>query len=87
VPAAEVIIGVSLGRCTLCSLIQRIYSVYEYGLILSGTLRANVGFDSFELGPGDSIAFDSSVPHEYWNKTRQDVRAIWVVVHSEPGRA
>jgi transcriptional regulator with XRE-family HTH domain/mannose-6-phosphate isomerase-like protein (cupin superfamily) len=59
----------------------------EYGLIISGTLQANVGFESYELGPGDSIAFDSSTPHEYLNKTGDVVRAIWVVVHSEPGRA
>ena len=36
----------------------------EYGLIISGTLQANLGFESYELGPGDSIAFDSSTPHE-----------------------
>ena len=60
---------------------------YEYGLILSGTLQANVGFDRLKLEPGDSIAFDSSIPHEYWNRTRHDVRAVWVVVHTEPGRA
>ena len=59
----------------------------EYGLIISGTLQANVGFESYELGPGDSIAFDSSAPHEYLNKTGDYVHAIWVVVHSEPGRA
>jgi transcriptional regulator with XRE-family HTH domain len=59
----------------------------EYGLIISGTLTANVGFESYELGPRDSIAFDSSTPHEYLNKTGDVVRAIWVVVHSEPGRA
>jgi transcriptional regulator with XRE-family HTH domain len=59
----------------------------EYGLIINGTLQANVGFESYELGPGDSIAFDSSTPHEYLNKTGDVVRAIWVVVHSEPGRA
>jgi len=59
----------------------------EYGLVISGTLTANVGFESYELGPGDSIAFDSSTPHEYLNKTGDVVRAIWVVVHSEPGRA
>jgi transcriptional regulator with XRE-family HTH domain len=60
---------------------------HEYGLVISGTLQANVGFDSYELGPGDSIAFDSSTPHEYLNKTGEPVHAIWVVVHSEPGRA
>jgi len=59
----------------------------EYGLVISGTLTANVGFESYELGPRDSIAFDSSTPHEYLNKTGEVVHAIWVVVHSEPGRA
>ena len=49
--------------------------------------QANVGFESYELRPGDSIAFDSSTPHEYLNKTGDYVHAIWVVVHSEPGRA
>ena len=58
----------------------------EYGLVISGTLQANVGFESYELGPGDSIAFDSSTPHEYLNKTGEIARAIWVVVHAEPGR-
>jgi mannose-6-phosphate isomerase-like protein (cupin superfamily)/DNA-binding XRE family transcriptional regulator len=60
---------------------------HEYGLVISGTLQANVGFESYELGPGDSIAFDSATPHEYLNKTGEPVHAIWVVVHTEPGRA
>ena len=59
----------------------------EYGLVISGTLQANVGFESYELGPGDSIAFDSATPHEYLNKTGEVGHAIWVVVYSEPGRA
>jgi transcriptional regulator with XRE-family HTH domain len=53
----------------------------EYGVIISGTLTANVGFDSYQLGPGDSIAFDSSTPHEYLNKTADPVHAIWVVIN------
>jgi quercetin dioxygenase-like cupin family protein/DNA-binding XRE family transcriptional regulator len=57
---------------------------YEYGLVIKGTLQANVGFESYELGPGDSIAFDSTTPHEYLNKTGDFVHAIWVVVHSGP---
>jgi transcriptional regulator with XRE-family HTH domain len=59
----------------------------EYGLITSGTLHASVGFDTFELGPGDSIAFDSALPHLYWNATASDVHAIWAVVHPQPGLA
>ncbi len=56
----------------------------EYGVILSGNLTANVGFDSYELAPGDSISFDSSTPHEYLNKTDDYVHAIWVVIHPRP---
>lgn len=56
----------------------------EYGLILSGTLRANVGFETYDLNPGDSIAFDSSTPHEYWNTTNDHAHAVWVVVHTDP---
>jgi transcriptional regulator with XRE-family HTH domain len=57
----------------------------EYGLIVSGTLRASVGFETYELKAGDSIAFDSSTPHEYWNTTDDHVRAVWVVMHPAPG--
>ncbi len=60
---------------------------YEYGVIISGNLQASVGFELYELGPGDSIAFDSATPHEYWNRTSEPVHAIWVVVHPEPGLA
>jgi transcriptional regulator with XRE-family HTH domain len=59
----------------------------EYGLITSGTLHASVGFDTFELQPGDSVAFDSALPHLYWNATGRPVHAIWAVVHGEPGLA
>lgn len=60
---------------------------HEYGLVLNGRLQANVGFDSYELGPGDSIAFASSWPHSYINLTDEHVNAVWFVVHREPWRA
>lgn len=53
---------------------------YEYGLVVSGTLQARVGFETYELAAGDSIAFDSLIPHEYLNKTDGFVHAIWVVL-------
>jgi transcriptional regulator with XRE-family HTH domain len=59
---------------------------YEYGLVVSGTLQARVGFERYELGEGDSIAFDSATPHEYWNATPEEVRAVWAVVHAQHGR-
>lgn len=52
----------------------------EYGVITKGSLTVEVGFESTVLGEGDSIAFDSSVPHRFWNRTPNEVRAIWFVL-------
>jgi len=52
----------------------------EYGYISSGTLGVRVGFDEYELGPGDSIAFDSSSPHRLWAIGEEPVHAVWVVI-------
>jgi transcriptional regulator with XRE-family HTH domain len=54
----------------------------EYGLVLSGRLRVTIGFDEeqYELGPGDSIAFESSRPHRLENAGDEPVEAIWFVV-------
>lgn len=52
----------------------------EYGYIVSGTLRLKIGFQEYELGPGDSIAFDSTTPHRLFNTGDVPVHAIWFVV-------
>jgi len=52
----------------------------EYGYVTSGTLGVRVGFDEYELGPGGSIAFDSSSPHRLWTIGDEPVSAVWVVV-------
>jgi len=52
----------------------------EYGFVLSGTLGVKLGFEQHELGPGDSIAFDSTVPHRLWNMGDQPVHGVWFVV-------
>jgi transcriptional regulator with XRE-family HTH domain len=52
----------------------------EYGYVESGTLGVRVGFDEYELGPGGSIAFDSSLPHRLWTISDEPVHAIWVVI-------
>jgi transcriptional regulator with XRE-family HTH domain len=62
----------------------------EYGLVLTGRLRVTIGFDEeHELGPGDSIAFESSRPHRLENAGSEPVEAIWFVVgrsHSDVRR-
>jgi transcriptional regulator with XRE-family HTH domain len=52
----------------------------EYGYVSSGTLGVRVGFDEYELGPGGSIAFDSSSPHRLWTIGEEPAHAIWVVI-------
>lgn len=52
----------------------------EYGHVLSGRLGVQLGFERHELGPGDSIAFDSTVPHRLWNLGDEAVHGIWFVV-------
>ena len=52
----------------------------EWGYVLSGSLRVNVGFDEYVLGPGDAITFDSSAPHRLSNDGDEPVRAVWFVL-------
>jgi len=59
----------------------------EYGYVVSGTLRVQIAFEEHELGPGDSIAFDSTLPHRLSNAGDVPVHAIWFVVgRADDGR-
>lgn len=62
------------------------HSGREYGLVLSGTLEVTVGFDRYELGPGDSICFDSTVPHCLSNLGTEPVHGVWFVVGRQSDR-
>jgi transcriptional regulator with XRE-family HTH domain len=55
----------------------------EYGYVMTGTLGIQIGFQEYELNPGDSIAFDSTRPHRLWNKGDEPVHAVWFVVGRE----
>jgi transcriptional regulator with XRE-family HTH domain len=55
----------------------------EYGYVTSGTLGVRVGFEEYELGPGGSIAFNSSSPHRLWAIGDEPVHAVWVVIGRE----
>jgi DNA-binding XRE family transcriptional regulator/mannose-6-phosphate isomerase-like protein (cupin superfamily) len=55
----------------------------EYGIVLTGRLGATVGTESYELAPGDSIAFDSLTPHRLWTIGDEPATAIWAVVGRE----
>ena len=52
----------------------------EYGHLLAGRLDVQVGFESWSLGPGDSIHFDSMTPHRLSNPYDEPCTAVWFVV-------
>jgi transcriptional regulator with XRE-family HTH domain/mannose-6-phosphate isomerase-like protein (cupin superfamily) len=74
----EVTYAVGSDSCSADSLMR--HSGHEYGHVLEGRLGVTVGFDTYELGPGDSVAFDSTMPHRLFTIGDTPVRAIWVVV-------
>jgi transcriptional regulator with XRE-family HTH domain len=59
----------------------------EWGFVVSGHLKVTIGFDDYELGPGDSISISSTVPHRLVNEGSVPVHAIWFVVGRQSGTA
>lgn len=51
----------------------------EYGVVISGRLNVEVDGLVSILEPGDSIVFESTLPHRFWNESTEEVRAIWFV--------
>jgi len=52
----------------------------EYGHVLSGRLDVQIGFETYAVGPGDSIHFDSTTPHRLSNGYDEPCAAIWFVI-------
>lgn len=55
----------------------------EMIVILSGRLDIYLGFDSYHLGPGDSMHFSSALPHRYVNPTQETTRAVTTILRDE----
>lgn len=53
----------------------------EYAYVLEGRLGVQIGFERYELGPGDSVSFQSQNPHRLWTIGTAPARAIWVIVN------
>jgi transcriptional regulator with XRE-family HTH domain len=52
----------------------------EMVLVLSGKLVIFLGFERYDLEPGDSITFPSTTPHRYLNPTEETTRAVTVIL-------
>jgi transcriptional regulator with XRE-family HTH domain/quercetin dioxygenase-like cupin family protein len=50
----------------------------EFVFVLEGALKVEFAFDSVVLRPGDSLAFDSSVPHRVTSVGEVPMRSVWV---------
>jgi transcriptional regulator with XRE-family HTH domain len=51
----------------------------ECGLVLEGTYKGIIGGQETILEPGDSIYYDSTIPHTWEAIGDKDVKAIWVI--------
>ncbi|HEX4222467.1 MAG TPA: cupin domain-containing protein [Pseudonocardiaceae bacterium] len=59
--------------------LRQTHSGHEFGYLLSGRLGVTVGFDTTEIGPGDSIYYDSATPHRLFNAGDEPAVGIWMV--------
>jgi transcriptional regulator with XRE-family HTH domain len=53
----------------------------EYAVIIEGALSTQIGFEQYVLKVGDSLTFDSAIPHRFWNAGKVPARAIWVILN------
>lgn len=53
------------------------HSGREWCYVVSGTLDIVVGFESYQLAPGDSITYDSATPHRLENHGTTPVECVW----------
>ena len=53
----------------------------EFGYLLEGELEITVGFEKFMLKAGESLGFDSAMPHLLSNLGDVPARGIWFVRH------
>jgi transcriptional regulator with XRE-family HTH domain len=73
----HVVYEVGASSCPPDSLVR--HPGREYAYVLSGQLGVQIGFESYELGPGDSTSFSSQTPHRIWTIGTEPVNAIWVI--------
>ena len=51
----------------------------ECGVVLEGKFKGIIGDQTVILEAGDSVYYDSSIPHRWENVGRTEVRAIWAI--------
>lgn len=52
---------------------------WEYGYVLSGEIEVTVGEEVFHLREGESLGFDSAIPHVLRNPAATEFTGLWFV--------
>ncbi|MCJ7646881.1 cupin domain-containing protein [bacterium] len=52
----------------------------EFGLVLEGKIEVEIGKESYTLQEGDSICFNSMLPHKFRNTANVKAKVLWVVL-------
>ena len=50
----------------------------EFIFVLSGRLKVKLVDQWFELGPGDSLCFESHQPHSFRNDGAKEATVLWI---------
>lgn len=61
------------------------HSGTEFAFMLRGSLKIQVGFETFVLRAGDSMAFDSTEPHLLMNEGTEPAVGLWFVLGRRQG--
>jgi transcriptional regulator with XRE-family HTH domain len=52
---------------------------FEYGYVIAGMVEVTVGNETFVLREGESVGFDSTIPHVFRNIGDTDFQGLWFV--------
>jgi quercetin dioxygenase-like cupin family protein len=52
---------------------------FEYGYVISGVVEVTVAHETFVLREGESLGFDSAIPHVLRNIGDTDFQGVWFV--------
>lgn len=56
-----------------------VHEGYEYGYVLAGAVQVTVGDEEFLLRAGESLGFNSLIPHVMRNVSAEEFQGIWFV--------
>jgi len=74
----EVVYQPGASSCPGQSFMQ--HAGWDYVVLLSGELTIFLAFDEVVLRSGDSMSFDSTIPHRLENRGKVPCRSIWFVM-------